>query len=947
MKNTTLILVALIGTVVSGYGVDLVITEDVIGSVNTNSTGSDFYTITDSSGANVYITNSSITAVRGRYISTNTVLQPLYALGTGGLKSIGAPHEVSVVDSKIIGSQGGKILAPSPVSSGFKTHRADGGNGMYLSNVDAMLSGTTVKGGNGGVLDVNVAYQGTSAKGGFGIQLLGTNTTLTATDSSITGGNGGRINNEGRTGIADGGAGIYITGSTNVVSLDLGNTTVKGGKGGIVQQNYINFGSASGGDGLLVSGGANVTINGGIFSGGRGGNVRDANGDLVRQADGAALAINGSTVTLAGGAFEGGILLESGNSTLMLKTNYTDTAPFVQIGGNVDVSEWYDGQMQDVLITNAAGNAVMTFNFDNTNAFNVSGNFRIAGTFATAARAKFDSGLSIKTGGMLDVGQSTVTAVGAHTESGSTVQTTLKGTTLGKILSSDGLTIDKGTTWIINDVGTTKFTLGKTFDLAQASAGTVSNSLDATDVYYVGVNGSAGWLGHVTEITNVGTVVRAVYGQSDINERLGVVGDSSEFGQAMADLTTLVPQYTDAYTNLTKVTHFLSEAGVLLTNGYVRTPEVASALMGEQSIFVDQIKNRTRSHFYDAQVGYPAATMPEGAGGWLRSWSDRMESGFSTDGMRGFSDRSEQRYGYGELKDKMDQAPELSLDNLGLSPTWQVWGRGYGSTAKQDTRDGIAGYDTTVNGGIIGVDKRISNLLMGVAGGYAVTELEGLESNDAKVDTGHAAAYLAVHGGRLFFDANANYGFCNVDTEYRPLRYTGSYDAQTMGLYAGGGFAFPITDWFLFTPDASILATYYTHDSYREKSGLGLPAKKHDSYDQWSPVGTVGATLTLIHKIELARNELAVQPELRGHYLHDFNAEMDNESYNMSTPSFANANTIDTPLLARDEDLYKIGAGISVANWTDNSTEVGLDFDYTFGENYDGYILSGKVMHRF
>ena len=33
--------------------------------------------------------------------------------------------------------------------------------------------------------------------------------------------------------------------------------------------------------------------------------------------------------------------------------------------------------------------------------------------------------------------------------------------------------------------------------------------------------------------------------------------------------------------------------------------------------------------------------------------------------------------------------------------------------------------------------------------------------------------------------------------------------------------------------------------------------------------------------------------------------------------------------------------------WASDEFEFGLDVDGVFGENYEAYVLSGKLMHRF
>jgi outer membrane autotransporter protein len=95
--------------------------------------------------------------------------------------------------------------------------------------------------------------------------------------------------------------------------------------------------------------------------------------------------------------------------------------------------------------------------------------------------------------------------------------------------------------------------------------------------------------------------------------------------------------------------------------------------------------------------------------------------------------------------------------------------------------------------------------------------------------------------------------------------------------------------------------------------------------------------------IESFNTEMEFQPELRAHWLHEFNADMDNDTYVMT----GGVNTIGASLQAREEDLISVGAGIRFSKWQNDTTEFGLDVDGAFGGDYHNLIVSGKIMHRF
>jgi uncharacterized protein with beta-barrel porin domain len=429
----------------------------------------------------------------------------------------------------------------------------------------------------------------------------------------------------------------------------------------------------------------------------------------------------------------------------------------------------------------------------------------------------------------------------------------------------------------------------------------------------------------------------------------------------MTDLSKLVPAGSPQYVAFANLTDSREETEVLMTNTYLRTAEMASSLVRLHSVFADQINDRTRSQLRYREVGYPSAPQPAGSSGWeaMRSFSDSMEDRFqygdtmesvnealprvNYDDVKTWADNTFPKVSYDDMKTSMDKtAPKVKMEKVDLPPSYQIWGRGFGSYNDQSEVDGIAGYEAWVGGGMLGIDREINNVLLGFAGGYTRTDLDGDDGKDGTSDTGHASLYFSAYGNHVFIDANVTYGFHSVDTEYDPLLYSADYIAHTMGLYLGGGYAFSIAEKVLLTPEASILSTYYSREDYEEESDF-YPTLKWDSYDEWSHMSSLGATLTLIQKIDWNDAEMTVQPEVRVHWLHEFNDEFDDDEYRMAGGDY----DIATALKPREEDLIKVGAGVRMSKWSSETTDVGLDFDGIYGDDYDSYIISGKIMHRF
>jgi outer membrane autotransporter protein len=570
-------------------------------------------------------------------------------------------------------------------------------------------------------------------------------------------------------------------------------------------------------------------------------------------------------------------------------------------------------------------------------------------------------------GGLIDLGIGSVDAT-TFVSDGAALETDVTDAGVG-LISGDSVTISN-TTWKINVSKTTKE--AETLILAQAA----TNNL-FTDITYDDIDTAPGvgafWNLGISDVYTTNDAIVADYGQLTLaNSIITVPG--SEFDKALNDFSRLVAPGSPQYDYIAG----LGQAGATyaLDKTLVRTPEMANTLIRMQNVFASQIKDRTRSHLRYKNWGSNGSSAPQGAQGpefwyedtklWLQEHLQKWNAdksmrevdeelprinvkGDPSDVSKPYmsSSTKEASSEYNAFVQWLNELlPKPSLEEIEVPTTYQVWGRGYASRIDQDSSSNHEGYDATIGGGTVGLDKRFNNLLIGLGGGYAYTSLDGKgKGNDGTADTIYGTLYSAINGEKGYLDANVNYAINDVDTEgVNGMGYTGSYDASTFSMYIGGGLGFStLDDTLLFSPEASLLTTYYDRESYTESSRLGMPSKKWDSYDQWSYLSSVGATLSMIKQIESFNLEMEFQPEIRAHWLHEFNHDMDDESYRM----LSSVNDINVALQSREEDLLQLGTGVRFSKWHSDEFEFGLDVDGVFGEDYIGYMISGKLMHRF
>ncbi len=574
--------------------------------------------------------------------------------------------------------------------------------------------------------------------------------------------------------------------------------------------------------------------------------------------------------------------------------------------------------------------------------------------------------------GVVNVGSNLL--VNSGSEITSAIEVSGTGIT-GGVFKVGSALIEDDVTWTVVNTDTNMTRDNLTDGILLISAGTTNldHSLQFADLT---LENNPEWLLGINGLTNVMEGGRynlyATYGQLSLEK---VFEDYADLEAAMAQLGPIVIADSDLSAYVAATWTDIEGAAADMTEGFVRTPEMANALIGLQGVFADQFKERTRSNLRYKNFGSSTTYTPTGAAGpsewydntvqWmddhLPKWDAKGAARKAADSApmpniegepaavgKAYNSSSAGRTGgYEEFQDEL-RTRTPGAEPIEVPETYQLWGRGYGSHASQDDTDGHSGYGTTIAGGVVGFDKRFEQMLIGLGGGYARTKVEGNGGNDGDADTVHIMGYWAHNSESFYMDAMVNYAYNDVSTEsVSTTGYESDYDAHSVGLSLGIGYGISfLKDKWLLTPEASYLGTYYSRGSYTETSSLStpFPDKKYDSYDQWSHLTSVGATLSTIGVIESFKTELEFQPEIRVHWLHEFNADMDADSYLMQGGT---GDPIMVALQAREEDLIRLGAGVRFSEWGNDTTEFGLDVDGAIGQDYHNIIVSGKFLHRF
>ena len=268
----------------------------------------------------------------------------------------------------------------------------------------------------------------------------------------------------------------------------------------------------------------------------------------------------------------------------------------------------------------------------------------------------------------------------------------------------------------------------------------------------------------------------------------------------------------------------------------------------------------------------------------------------------------------------------------------QGWISGYGTWGDKSSADGFDTYDSSLSGFIIGADLAVSqNILVGLAGGSNSGSVDKDNGADGDTKTIYGAVYASLGTKAWFLDGSMIYGSSSIDNTLGDLFDTkASYDAMNLAFYLGGGKEI-VGKYLIITPQASLLANYYEQDAYDETSSGAVP-RSVDSFDALYVQSSIGCNLG----IYMAMGEVTLKPELRAHWLHEFNGDEENLAYTLINGTGGNYNML---LQAPEADVIRLGAGISAK--LSEYLELRADLDTQQASAYSDYTVYGSLRYQF
>jgi YVTN family beta-propeller protein/autotransporter-associated beta strand protein len=271
---------------------------------------------------------------------------------------------------------------------------------------------------------------------------------------------------------------------------------------------------------------------------------------------------------------------------------------------------------------------------------------------------------------------------------------------------------------------------------------------------------------------------------------------------------------------------------------------------------------------------------------------------------------------------------------------WGVFVTGNGDFVNVHGDSNSPGYNFTTAGVTIGIDYRLTDhLALGLAGGYAYTDNNLVDSGRATVNSGRGGVYATYFTDCFYLNAYAGGGYNNYDVRRAGLQgfATGSTDGAEFNGFFGAGYDFHLGSHITLGPIASLQYTSVHLSGYQESGSLAPLDIHSDTLE--SLRSNLGLRLISFWRV----GPFLLTPELRASWQHEYKYS----ALPITSQFASSANTVFTvhgPGIGHDSVL--IHSAIEV-RWNDRwSSFVGYDGDIG-RDGYDSNAVSCGLTYRF
>lgn len=284
-----------------------------------------------------------------------------------------------------------------------------------------------------------------------------------------------------------------------------------------------------------------------------------------------------------------------------------------------------------------------------------------------------------------------------------------------------------------------------------------------------------------------------------------------------------------------------------------------------------------------------------------------------------------------------------------LAEGLKAWGQVFGSTAEQDRRDNVDGFEADTFGFALGIDTETlaDNWIWGLSFAYADTEVDSDNANstNTEIDSYQIGVYANYDWDeRTYVSGQLAYVFGDNDSRrsnvgnIAGLTASGDYDSDQVvaRLEAGRNYSFNETT--TVTPSVLLNYAYYDADSYSE-TGAGNAGLTVNS--EAVSVLELGVGLDASWLYQQADGSY-LKPEVRAGVRYDF---LDDEVEATSSFVGVAGTSFKTQGFDPAQTTFNLGLGLtyfSTTNW-----ELSADYDFEVKEDYDSHAGVLRAAYKF
>ncbi len=284
-----------------------------------------------------------------------------------------------------------------------------------------------------------------------------------------------------------------------------------------------------------------------------------------------------------------------------------------------------------------------------------------------------------------------------------------------------------------------------------------------------------------------------------------------------------------------------------------------------------------------------------------------------------------------------------------LAEGLKAWGQVFGSTAEQDRRDGVDGYEADTFGFALGIDTETlaDNWIWGLSFAYADTEVDSDNANstNTEIDSYQIGVYANYDWDeRTYVTGQLAYVFGDNDSRrsnvggISGLTASGDYDSDQIVARFEAGRNYSFNETTTVTPSVLLNYAYYDADSYSE-TGAGNAGLTVNSEDISVLELGVGVDASWLYQ---QADGSYLKPEVRAGVRYDF---LDEEVE--STASFVGVagTSFKTKGFDPAQTTFNLGLGLtyfSTTNW-----ELSADYDFEVKEDFDSHAGVLRAAYKF